>query len=155
MYNEDIRTIALLMSDLDLDQSGVAKAVKEETGHGINQGTISRVLAGQAKDATITLVRYALENIQSKGGMPNKTDEHYKGSVTQQEQDSEVVTWFVTAESEEEAINRVASYGVNVHGAKNHYDYDCTGQWFADPARAEFVKFMQCYAVTMRWLRDV
>lgn len=64
--NTDINTIKEIMLELDIGQSKAAQLIFNETGHTISQGTISRVLRGESKGVTTTLVRYALQNIQNK-----------------------------------------------------------------------------------------
>lgn len=50
------------------NQAAIAKAVSDELGSNISQPTISRLIAGTGSTKTLSVVVYALNNIQQKHG---------------------------------------------------------------------------------------
>lgn len=145
---------ALVMHDLGLTQDEAAEAIFDETNHQISQGTISRILKGNARTGTIALALYALNNIKNK--QSSLVDPRYQGCNTYTEDNhTEHCTHFIQAATEQDAINRLVELGFSLHETRNTTDTDCTGQWFRSSPVVDFISPRGCYAVTTTLRRDV
>ena len=151
--------IKTLMQELGLNQSTLVLRILKETNYVIDQSTISRILKGESTGVGAGFVLYALQNIKNNSAHPSDIHKDFLGEhYCSTDSDSESFSYFVRADSEAEAINKLASWGFDVHGRRNESDYDCTGLMYASPAHPSSVTkitAMNCYLVTMNWYRDV
>lgn len=148
--------VALLLHDLKLSHAQAALKLSQELNFAISPKTIELVLSGDARQSMITLIRYALERQLDESGHPSDISPDYQGSTTYSpDAETEYHTHFISAESEQEAIDKLVALGFNLSPSRNETDYDCTGEWYRSPPFSEYMNGRGCYAVTTRYHRDV
>ncbi|MCY9864980.1 hypothetical protein OTK49_20910 [Vibrio coralliirubri] len=128
-----------LISELGLDYAQARAVVYKRTDCLLDEHEFGGVLTGQVGFALAKLVLMALKeeatelradklelnhpDIISVGEMSNNSEE-------------QIMFYTVRAKTAEDAIQKLADYGVNIEGHRNETDYDCSGQWCAAPLTA-------------------
>jgi len=148
--------LMLLMHDMDLNQAQAAQLLVIEANAVLNQSTIGRMLRGEAKPSLTALAIYALERIQQDREHPHDLHRDYQGMQEyQRDNETQIETHFIEAQSPEEAINKLASLGIPVEPTRNETDHDCTGEWYRSRPAVDYIVSRQCYAVTIQYSLDV
>lgn len=153
-----------LIRMLEITTEDARIAICVESNCVISPESMETILNGEGRNCDTALALYALKNIYEKRIAEAKPpledrEEDFLGCIEHEYRgEYNVKMYVVKASSPEEAITKLASWGINVHGNRNDTDYDCTGQWCANQANPNLVERIKCldaYGVPMHWVLDV
>ncbi|WP_432773914.1 hypothetical protein [Vibrio parahaemolyticus] len=145
--------LMLLMHDTNTNQAQAARLLSD-TGAPIHQGTIARMLKGESRPSLTALAIYALERMHADMEHPSDIHPDYQGEQTYHGEGITYTTYFMEADSEQEAINKVGAL-FDLVPTRNETDYDCTGQWYRSSPQVDYLVGRNCYAVTTTLTLDV